>query len=248
MAQEIAVPLELEEERTERASVWRRLIHLARQHPLGLFGLIVVVLLFLCGIFANLVAPYDPQTPSFKTEVVARLSEPISDEETRLPIDDGSNLGLGQAFTLEDEKMYVVSTEGRVVVVGRASGGTKATPHDGGTPLTISDQLFTGPTLQHPFGTDRLGRDVLSRTIFGARVSLLIGLVSVTFGVTIGTFLGVVSGYFGRLVDSVIQRAVDMILAFPQVVLLLAIITVIGDEDSAFRAFLKDNTPIPQGS
>jgi peptide/nickel transport system permease protein len=88
----------------------------------------------------------------------------------------------------------------------------------------------------------------MSRTIFGARISLLIGFVAITMGVTIGTFFGVLSGYFGGIIDTIIQRLVDMMLAFPAVVLLLAIVAVIGDEDSSVRRFLADNTPIPQGS
>jgi peptide/nickel transport system permease protein len=119
-------------------------------------------------------------------------------------------------------------------------------PHD---PLAINAQaLREPPSLSHLFGTDSLGRDVFSRTVFGARISLLIGLVSVTVGTSIGSFFGVISGYFSGLVDSIIQRIVDILLAFPAVVLLLAIIAVIGDEDSAFRRFLAENTPIPEGS
>ncbi len=248
MAREAAVPLEFEEQVGERISNRKRLSRLARQHPLGVFGLLVVFLLFACGIFANLIAPYDPQAPTFITEVVAQLRAPVGPEDTRLPISDSGKLGIGQAFTLDGEKMYIVSKTADELVVGRASGGTTAAAHEAGAGLKVSDNLFAGPSLSHPFGTDRLGRDVLSRTIFGARISLLIGLVSVTFGVTIGTTLGVISGYLGRTVDSIIQRSIDVILAFPQVVLLLAIITVIGNEDSAFRVFLRDNTPVPQGS
>ena len=110
------------------------------------------------------------------------------------------------------------------------------------------DALLDGPSLTHPFGTDRLGRDVLSRTIFGARISLMIGLISILFGVTIGAFLGVVSGFLGRLVDSLIQRSVDVLLAFPAIVLLLAVVTVFGDEDSRVRRFLAEDTPLPEGS
>jgi ABC-type dipeptide/oligopeptide/nickel transport system permease subunit len=105
-----------------------------------------------------------------------------------------------------------------------------------------------GPTLAHPFGTDRLGGDVLSRTIFGARIAMIIGLISVTLGMAMGSAVGIISGYFGGFVDAVIQRLVDALLAFPAVVLLLAIIAVIGDTDSAVRVFLSDNTPIPEGT
>jgi peptide/nickel transport system permease protein len=144
--------------------------------------------------------------------------------------------------------MYIMTIGQDELTVGRGTGGSVATSHEAGAPLEAVDAVFEGPSWSHPFGTDSLGRDVLSRTIFGARISLLIGTVSIVFGVTIGAFLGVVSGYFGRFMDSLIQRSVDVILAFPAIVLMLAIVTVIGDEDSAARRFLADNTPVPEGS
>jgi peptide/nickel transport system permease protein len=135
-----------------------------------------------------------------------------------------------------------------MLTVGRGTGGTDAVPHDAGAALGIVDEVFEGPSWSHPFGTDSLGRDVLSRTIFGARISLMIGLASIMVGITGGAFLGIVSGYFGSFVDSLIQRSVDILLAFPAIVMLLAIVTVVGDETSAFRVFLADNTPVPEGS
>jgi peptide/nickel transport system permease protein len=118
--------------------------------------------------------------------------------------------------------------------------------HEAGAELRYEQtKQLQSPSLTHPFGTDHLARDVLSRTIFGARISLLIGLVAIITGVTAGAILGIISGYFGKIVDTIIQRGVDILLAFPAVVLLLAIITVIGDEDSAVRKFLSNNTPLP---
>ncbi len=259
MAREVAVPLELEEEtRVERPPLRRRLINLARQHPLGAFGLLTVGLFLFVGISADVnlfgirfgIAPYDPQTIHRASQTVAQLSAPIDADQTSLPISyDGKlNLGPGGAFTIDDETMYIMMIREDELMVGRATGGTVAAPHEAGAPLEIVDKVFEGPSWSHPFGTDGLGRDVLSRTMFGARISLLIGMVSILFGVTIGAFLGVVSGYLGRFVDSLIQRSVDVLLAFPAIVLLLAIVTVIGDETSAFRKFLAEDTPVPEGS
>ena len=251
MAREVAAPLELEEEaRIERPPLRRRLVNLARQHPLGVFGLFTVALLFFAAFFADVIAPYDPQAIDRAVQEVAQLNASVDAEETRLPISYAGKLELGPggAFTIDDEKMYVMTIGADELMVGRGTGGTVAVPHDAGAPLEIVDEVFEGPSWSHPFGTDSLGRDVLSRTIFGARISLLIGTVSIVFGVTIGAFLGVVSGYFGRFMDSLIQRSVDVILAFPAIVLMLAIVTVIGDEDSAARRFLADNTPVPEGS
>jgi len=251
MAREVAAPLELEEEaRIERPPLGRRLVNLARQHPLGVFGLFTVALLFFAAVFADVIAPYDPQAIDRAVQEVAQLNASVDAEETRLPISYAGKLELGPggAFTIDDEKMYIMTIGQDELTVGRGTGGSVAAPHDAGAPLVIIDEVFEGPSWSHPFGTDSLGRDVLSRTIFGARISLLIGTVSIVFGVTIGAFLGVVSGYFGRFMDSLIQRSVDVILAFPAIVLMLAIVTVIGDEDSAARRFLADNTPVPEGS
>ncbi len=84
------------------------------------------------------------------------------------------------------------------------------------------------PSWAHPFGTDMMGRDVLSRVIHGARYSLLLGLAAVTISGILGTVLGLVSGYFGGKLDSLIMRIVDIGLAFPSVLLALLIIAILG--------------------
>src|SRR5262245_36984989 len=77
-------------------------------------------------------------------------------------------------------------------------------------------------------GADQLGRDTLSRLIYGARVSLYVSLVSVGVGVTLGAFIGIVSAFFGGPVDLVVQRAVDSLMAFPAIILALAIVAMAG--------------------
>jgi peptide/nickel transport system permease protein len=84
------------------------------------------------------------------------------------------------------------------------------------------------PSPTHPLGTDDLGRDILSRVIYGARVSLLAGVVSVAIAFLGGVGLGVISGYWGGWVDNVIMRLMDSLLSFPAIVLALAIAAVIG--------------------
>jgi peptide/nickel transport system permease protein len=84
------------------------------------------------------------------------------------------------------------------------------------------------PTAAFPLGTDPLGRDVLSRIVYGARVSLIVGLASVIIGTLLGTVLGLVSGYWEGKLDQVIQRGVDTTMAIPGIVLALAVMSVLG--------------------
>ena len=84
------------------------------------------------------------------------------------------------------------------------------------------------PTLSHPFGLDELGRDILSRLLAGARISLLVGLAVVSVSSTVGTLLGSMAGYFGGWVDDVISRVVDVLMAFPGILLAIALVAVLG--------------------
>ncbi len=177
MAKEAALELDAPLTPLSRAPLWLKLLRLARAHPLGVFGLLCILVITFSAVFADLIVPFDPQA-------ISGLGEPVKE----------------------------------------------------------------APSLSHPFGTDRLGSDVFSRTVFGARIAMLIGVVSVTLGMVIGSAVGIASGYFGGFVDSVLQRLVDALLAFPAIVLLLAIIAVIGNDDSAVRSFLNDNTPLPSGT
>ena len=87
---------------------------------------------------------------------------------------------------------------------------------------------FAGPSLQHWLGTDNFGRDLWSRLVFGAQVSLSIAVISVTCSVLIGTVVGLVAGYFGGWIDLLLMRITDIFLGFPAIVLALAIVAVLG--------------------
>jgi peptide/nickel transport system permease protein len=98
-------------------------------------------------------------------------------------------------------------------------------PYD---PSTIDlKHVLAPPSFGHPLGTDQLGRDVLSRMIWGARISLKVGFVATGIAMLIGTILGAASGYYGRWVDATIMRFVDIMLCFPTFFLILAVIAIL---------------------
>jgi peptide/nickel transport system permease protein len=87
---------------------------------------------------------------------------------------------------------------------------------------------FTAPGVPHLMGTDQFGRDLFSRVLYGAQLSLRIGIISVVIGLFTGTFLGLVSGYYGGWWDRIIMRFIDAMLAFPGIMLALAIVATLG--------------------
>lgn len=99
-------------------------------------------------------------------------------------------------------------------------------PHDPIDPQVMK-KLQT-PSAEHWLGTDHQGRDILSRILYGARVSLIVGFLSTVIGAFVGVLLGIVAGYYGRWIDSLIMRICDVLLAFPGILLALAIVTVLG--------------------
>ncbi|HOW54913.1 MAG TPA: ABC transporter permease [Syntrophorhabdaceae bacterium] len=124
------------------------------RHHLALAGLIILIPMFFCALFAPLIAPHDPIEPDIKN-------------------------------------------------------------------------ILAGPSFAHPFGTDTLGRDVLSRVIYGTRISLLVGFVSVGIAILIGMILGAISGYYGGIIDEVMMRFVDLMMCFPTFFLILAVIAIL---------------------
>jgi peptide/nickel transport system permease protein len=97
-------------------------------------------------------------------------------------------------------------------------------PYDPIVQRDIVTTSYLEPSIEHWLGTDRFGRDILSRILYGARISLSIGFVATLISVTLGTVLGALAGYFGGKVDAVLMRFTDMVLAFPRLILLIMIV------------------------
>jgi peptide/nickel transport system permease protein len=110
-------------------------------------------------------------------------------------------------------------------VVGMAVFAPELAPYD---PLAQDFAIMDPPSLAHPVGTDTLGRDVLSRLMHGARLSLTIAILAVTFGALTGCPLGIIAGYFGGRVDDAIMRFVDVIWAFPYLLLAILLVAIFG--------------------
>ena len=97
-----------------------------------------------------------------------------------------------------------------------------------GDPSRLGGSCCPGPSADHPFGLDQQGRDVFSRVVYGARYSLLIGIVSVAVGLSVGLLIGAAAGYLGGWIDSILMRLMDIMLAIPGLLLAIGIVAALG--------------------
>jgi peptide/nickel transport system permease protein len=110
--------------------------------------------------------------------------------------------------------------------------GPLISPYDPAKPLL--DQRFKPPSLQHPFGTDDLGRDLLTRILSGGRVSLTVGVLAMSVAITLGVVIGSTAGFYGGVVDALLMRLVDMMLSFPRLFLLILASVFLRDRFPSF--------------
>ena len=113
-----------------------------------------------------------------------------------------------------------------IILVFMALFAPLLAPYDP-TAVRLAEGL-SGPSITHPLGQDKLGRDILSRIIYGARISLYVGVFTVAFSALIGTMVGAVAGLLGGVVDEVVMRLIDILLAFPGILLAIAFMAVLG--------------------
>jgi peptide/nickel transport system permease protein len=206
---------------TYLALVWRRF----RRSVMGMIGLVLVTLLIVMAIFADFFAPMDPKQADIAFA----------------PPDEISFFGPDGSFSLLPVVYPIIETGEFDPVTFQPMTGpdtTNPTPLGffvKGVPYRLfwfipADIHFFGSVNGKPYhmlGTDKLGRDILSRGIIGSRISLTIALVVVVLASIIGTLVGITSGYLGGQVDAWVQRFVDFMLAFPQLPLYLALTTLI---------------------
>ncbi len=156
-----------------------------------------------------------------------RISTPASTTAERAPA--LRSIGSGTELAVRRFRRNGLSLVGLLILFGwtlLALTAPLISPYD---PLEVTlDARLQAPSGLHLLGTDFFGRDILSRILHGARYDLLIAAVAVGVAAGVGTPLGMVAGYYGRLVDDVITRVADALLAFPSLVLALALVSVLG--------------------
>ena len=123
-------------------------------------------------------------------------------------------------------RLIVIGGAVIAVLIAAAALAPVLAPYDPGA-IDLDGEL-EGPNLAHPLGQDKLGRDMLSRILYGARVSVIVGLSVMAISVIIGIAVGSVAGYFGGAVDQVLMRLVDVLLSFPGILLAIAITGILG--------------------
>ena len=122
-----------------------------------------------------------------------------------------------------------------IIVLGLLILGVTLAPLSPYDPA-ISDikNRYQAPSLEHPFGTDGLGRDVLTRVLFGGRISMFVGLMVVTITLVIGVPVGAIAGYFGGWIDNILMRIIDAVLALPSLMVLILLSAILRSTDLPF--------------
>jgi len=194
-----------------------------RKHKLALVSLAVIVAFYLIGAFCEFVAPYNPQAKfaKYKFSPPTRIRLVDANGNWHMPFINKSDRELdmvtARSIYTEDERVLYPL---RFFVSGHEYKLLGLFPTDRHLfGLTVS-QKEQGLFL---FGTDQLGRDVFSRVVYGARLSLSIGLVGVFMSMTLGLLLGGVSGYYGGVVDDIIQRVIEFLRSMPSTPLWMAL-------------------------
>lgn len=144
---------------------------------------------------------------------------------SKIPILSEHHLNVIRSLT--GHKFAIVGLLMLAIMIVAALFAPYLAPYDPEQPKY--DESLQSPSFSHPFGTDSFGRDVLSRVIFGARISILVGLSVISISILIGVPLGLLAGYYSdSIIDPVIMRLTDSILAFPSIILALTIMALIG--------------------
>ncbi|MEO9892827.1 ABC transporter permease [Aurantibacter sp.] len=208
----------------DNASQWRLMWNSFRQHRLAMFGGIIILLFYTIALFAEFIAPFDPHASTSKN--VYHPPQLIK----FIDYDDNGSWSYRPHVQLMKLDRDTITLEGKFSPVqGRKvylKLFTKGDPYKMWGKFNLSRHLIApvNPDERfYLFGADRLGRDMLSRTIMGTRISMSIGLVGVALSLFIGIILGGISGYYRGVTDTIIQRIIEIMIALPTIPLWLAL-------------------------
>lgn len=210
--------------------MWRRFL----RHRLAVAGMVVIVLLYLVALFAEFLAPFDPEQPNARfvyhpPQMVHLISENGFDPHSDL-------------YQLRRDPKTLAA-----VYVAKPGARTDLGFFVHGHPYKLfglieTDRHLLGPVKQGEvfflFGSDRLGRDMLSRTIYGARFTLSLGLFGVCVSVVLGIFFGGIAGFFGGRVDWLVMRVVEYIISLPTIPIWLALAAALPKDWSPTAQYL----------
>ena len=224
-----------DDERMFVASQWRLMWWRFRKHKGAMVGAAVIALLYVLGIFCEFIAPYDPRVrrvdhlfvPPMRVRVVhdGQLSAPFV-----YALASHVNLEtMRRTYRPDGESRHFL----RLFVRGEPYEFWGLWPTDLHLFGVDEGGVF------YPLGTDRMGRDMLSRVLYGARISLSIGFIGVALSFVIGLLLGGLSGYFGGTIDTVIQRAIEVLWSFPSIPLWMALSAVLPADWSALKVYFS---------
>lgn len=214
----IADPRLLAGSDADHASQWRLIWGTFRRHKLAMTGAVVVLALYFVAAFAEVLAPFDPDAPVardvYHPPQLLRLVDVGPDGGWALRPHVVAMKQTRDRFTL---KTSFAPDPGRKTYLAFLGRGT---PYELWGLIPMERRLLTAANPGERFyllGADRLGRDMLSRIVYGARVSMSIGLVGVAISLALGLVLGGLSGYYGGLVDMAVQRLVELKLSLPTI-------------------------------
>jgi peptide/nickel transport system permease protein len=214
----------LRRHRTNREKVgishWQITMNQFRKNKLAVAGLVVVVGLYATAFLSPLLASFDPDVQ--EDIVRARYLPPLSGLFSWTMILRSGERIVAREIREEGDEISFLSQETAVSPGAEPSWSAVSRSQVAEVKKILPSRWWRKRV--HWLGTDKFGRDILSRIIYGSRISLSIGFVAMGIAITLGTLVGAVSGYYGKAADNIIMRMVDMLMAFPRIFLVLTLI------------------------